>query len=310
MGRQGTTFTFESADIWMGEFELPPGDPAWDLNNAISDEAPLIAIPRTTVGIRQEGHPPVVADPTRAICYAAGQPYRRRVLSAEGDRCSFITFSHALAAEAAASYDPAAAADPASYRFPFVAAEIARDDYMRHQRVRRALTAANAAHAGNGVDVDALRESLYWLLARVVASGYVGATGDAQLVARRRATAAVHAEAVEAVRASIGVRLIKNVPLDELANAVHMSPFHLSRVFRERTGRSIHAYRTEVRLRASLGRIADGERLADVAAAVGFASQAHLTDKFRAAYGLSPGVWRQQQTRKNMEARTGEANVA
>jgi AraC-like DNA-binding protein len=80
-------------------------------------------------------------------------------------------------------------------------------------------------------------------------------------------------------------------------------------VFREQTGRSIHGYRTEVRLRASLGRIADGERLADVAAAVGFASHAHLTDKFRRAYGVSPHEWRAQK-RTNMEARSGEANVA
>ena len=108
----------------------------------------------------------------------------------------------------------------------------------------------------------------------------------------------------------IGRCLESNVSLDGLAATAHMSPFHLSRIFRERTGRSIHAYRTEVRLRASLGRIADGERLADVAAAVGFASHAHLTDKFRRAYGVGPREWRDRQKRRNLEAPRPESNIA
>lgn len=302
MARPGKTFTFTSEDIWMGEFELPPTDPGWDRPNAISEEVPLIAVPRTTVGIHQEGRPAVVADPTRAICYAAGQPYRRKVLSSDGDHCSFITFTHRLAAEAAAPFDPVAAADPDTYRFPFVAADIARDEYARHQATRRALATGEP-------DPDALRESLYWLLARVVASGYRGR--ETRLAAqRRRATDASHSEVVDAVRATIGRTLGSNLSLDDLANTVLVSPFHLSRIFRERTGTSIHAYRTEVRLRSSLGRIADGERLADVAAAVGFSSHAHLTDRFRRAYGISPQQWREGQKRRNMEAPHGEANVA
>lgn len=302
MGRPGTTFTFTSDDIWLGEFDLPPSDPAWDRPNAIGIEAPLFAIPRTTVAIRQEGRPWVVGDPTRAICYAAGQPYRRGVLSADGDRCSFITFSHALAAEAASPYDPVAAADPATYRFPFVAAEIGRDEYVRHQRVRRAIA------SGTG-DRDELRESLYWMLARVVANGYAGVQ-PRRANGHRGATSASHVEVTDAVRAGIGRRLDANITLDELAASAHMSPFHLSRVFREQTGRSIHAYRTDVRLRASLGRIADGERLADVAAAVGFASHSHLTDKFRRAYGVTPGEWRDREKRTNVEAPREEPNVA
>jgi AraC-like DNA-binding protein len=302
VGRPGSTFTFISDDIWLGEFNLPVGDPAWDRSNAVSDQSPLIAIPRTTVGIQQEGRPFVVADPTRAVCYPAAQPYRRAVLSADGDRCSFIVFSQALAAEAAAAYDPAAAADPDMYRFPFVTADIDRDDYVRHQGLRRAV-------AHDAADTDSLRESLYWMLARTVASGYADTFAGAA-AQRRPQTSRAHAEATDAVRAALGRRLDANLTLDLLAAAVHMSPFHLSRVFREQTGRSIHAYRTEVRLRASLGRIADGERLADVAAAVGFASHAHLTDRFRRAYGVTPQEWRAGQKRTNLEASTLEANIA
>ena len=79
-----------------------------------------------------------------------------------------------------------------------------------------------------------------------------------------------------------------------------VSPFHLVRVFRSVTGRPIHAYQTELRLRSSLPLIADGVPLADVAQQLGFASHSHLTDRFVRAYGLTPSRWR--ETSKNMEA--------
>jgi AraC family transcriptional regulator len=281
MAKPGTWFTFRSQDVWMGEFVLPPGEPAWERPNRISEEAPLIAFPGTTVGIRQEGSSEVVADPTRAVLYRAGQPYRRRLVSGEGDRCTFVTFSHVLAVEAAARYD-ARASDPGSYRFPFTTSPITGADYTLVQRVRQAVARRSSS--------EAVRESLYWLIDRAVASGYAAArTRGAD---RRPTTARAHRDVAEAVREIIGADLSEQQTLDELARRVHLSPFHLARVFRDATGSSIHSYRTEVRLRASIRRIADGERIATVAADTGFASQAHLTDRFKRAYGASPNAWR------------------
>jgi AraC-like DNA-binding protein len=224
----------------------------------------------------------VLSDPTLAVMYHAGQPYRRGLASSEGDACSFIGLSRELASEAAAGLDPAAD-DPDTYRFPFSAAPVGRAVHALHQQMR--------ARAGQQiVDIDAWREALYWSVAQVVASGY----GSAATPNRRRAaTAELHAEAVDGVRALVTVDLAARLSLDDLAAVVHLSPFHLSRVFREVTGTSIHAYRTEVRLRASLDRIAAGGELADIAAELGFASHAHLTDRFKRAYGMSPQAWRQ-----------------
>ena len=297
MSRQNTWFTFTSPDMWLGEFDLPADDSRWATTNTIDDRGPVIAFPRTTVRIEQEGHASVVSDPMRAVLYRAGQPYRREVVSAEGDRCSFISFSRSLAAEAAGVFD-STADDPWTYRFPFPVAQLGAADYRLHQLVRMRLAAGDAAD-------DEVREALYHLLWRVVASGYGAASIPEQ---RRPQTAAGHVAAVEEVRASLGRDLAVTAPLDELAASVHLSPFHLARVFREGTGRSIHGYRTEVRLRASLGQIADGARLADVAANLGFASQAHFTDRFRRAFGIAPSAWRQM--RRNVEAIGGRARLA
>jgi AraC-like DNA-binding protein len=283
MAAKTTWFTFTSVDIWLGEFHLPPDHQGWQLPNAISDRAPLIAFPRTTVRIGQENRPWVVAEPTRAILYAAGQPYRRGIVSAEGDRCSFITFSHELAAEAAAPFD-ARGDDPLTYRFPFVAADVGTTDYQRHQRTRRQVADATAGP-------EQVREELYWLAGRVVASGYVGQMGRAG-----RLPSKTRREAVDAVRASIGRDLSVTQTLDELGAEACLSPFHLARVFRSVTGTSIHAYRTQVRLRSGLARIADGDSIADVAADVGFSSQAHLTDRFHREFGVAPNAWRREMS--------------
>jgi AraC-like DNA-binding protein len=296
---------FEAPDLALGEFRCLPGDPQWRRTNQTGDETLLVVFPRTTVWIGQEGRPEVVADASRAILYPRGQRYRRGLLSVDGDRCSFVALVPTLAADVAASFD-GAADDPASYRFPFVAAPVSGADYLRHQSIRRRVLLS--------AEPDELREDLYWLVGRVIAAGYRAQEPAAHR--RRPATEQAHVEAVEAVRVILGSDLAARLPLDEVGRLVHLSPFHLSRVFRQRTGTSLHAYRTDLRLRASLERMADGIALAATAADLGFASQAHFTDRFRRAFGLTPQAWRagvhgqRGQTSTNMKASTGLSQIA
>jgi AraC-like DNA-binding protein len=65
--------------------------------------------------------------------------------------------------------------------------------------------------------------------------------------------------------------------------------FHTCRVFRATTGYTIHGFRRELRLRHALARILDGGgTLTTIAADTGFASQSHLTNLFRARFGITP----------------------
>jgi AraC-like DNA-binding protein len=75
-----------------------------------------------------------------------------------------------------------------------------------------------------------------------------------------------------------------------LAAAVHCSPYHLSRSFRAQTGYTLHGYHTQLRLRIALDRLADGAtELADLSLELGFCSQSHFTNAFRASFGIPPG---------------------
>jgi len=93
------------------------------------------------------------------------------------------------------------------------------------------------------------------------------------------------AAVVDALRA----RYAEPTSLHELATKTGYSVFHTCRVFRATTGMTIHGFRRELRLRHALARILDGDdALAAVALATGFASQSHLTNLFRARFGVTP----------------------
>ncbi len=80
----------------------------------------------------------------------------------------------------------------------------------------------------------------------------------------------------------------ENVTLEELASYVHVSPFHLLRVFRDAVGLPPHNYLTQVRVRRARQLLQASLRPAEVALAVGFTDQSHLTRHFKALVGVTP----------------------
>jgi len=100
-----------------------------------------------------------------------------------------------------------------------------------------------------------------------------------------------HSRAVaEAVR-YIQDNYSREVTLSDIAEAVHLSPFHLTRLFKQALGVSPHQYLIQVRVNSarSLLTAGSGERsLAEVASAVGFADQSHLTRHFKRLLGVTP----------------------
>lgn len=78
--------------------------------------------------------------------------------------------------------------------------------------------------------------------------------------------------------------------VDELAEEVRSSPFHLMRQFRRELGTSAHQYRLHLRIAAALQRLHDGDRdLAGLAHDLGFCSQSHLGDVMQRVAGCTPG---------------------
>lgn len=92
----------------------------------------------------------------------------------------------------------------------------------------------------------------------------------------------------------IEANLDRDLRLSALANVSAMSVYHFARRFKETLGVSPHAYVLSRRLdRAQCMLRQRQATLAQVAAACGFSSQAHLTTKFSSAFGVTPGKFRQ-----------------
>lgn len=129
----------------------------------------------------------------------------------------------------------------------------------------------------------------------LVLLGRIGA--DLDRVGSYRPRGPHQRDRVERVRALLAAAPKRRWRLDELAHAVHCSPFHLARQFRAATGSSISTHLLRLRLSLALGRLAEGERdLAGLAADVGFASQSHFGARFRRVFGVAPGALRDSLT--------------
>ncbi|MBN9521682.1 helix-turn-helix transcriptional regulator [bacterium] len=77
--------------------------------------------------------------------------------------------------------------------------------------------------------------------------------------------------------------------LDALASVVGRSRFHFARLFKASAGVTPHQYVVRRRVERARELLRAGGVIAEVAAAVGFASQSHLTLHVRRAFGCTPG---------------------
>ena len=97
------------------------------------------------------------------------------------------------------------------------------------------------------------------------------------------------ADLAEALRAYLDARLFESVTMAEAAAALDTTTTRVARAFADAFGIAPHAYSSGAACEAARDRILDGEPLADVAAAVGFYDQAHLTRRFKRFLGVTPG---------------------
>ena len=98
--------------------------------------------------------------------------------------------------------------------------------------------------------------------------------------------------AVRRARELIDDRYAESLTLSELAAAAGLSPFRLCRSFRRAVGFPPHEYLTCRRVERAKALLRSGLPPADVAAAVGFCDQSHLTRHFRRRVGVTPGQYR------------------
>lgn len=85
----------------------------------------------------------------------------------------------------------------------------------------------------------------------------------------------------------------RELPLEEIAAAAFLSPFHFARLFKKLTGASPHAYLATLRVARAQALLAETDlSISEVSARVGYSSSSHFTKAFRQATGLAPRAYR------------------
>jgi AraC-like DNA-binding protein len=251
---------YSTPALRVGVYRCPPGDALWHETNDNIGARPHVVFPATAVGLVRDGVRLTVT-PNDVVFYRPFETYERSLRDARGDISLFIA--------------------PQDLEVPD--APVGRADARSFLLARRL-----ASRLGDHEPLF-VEETAAELIARAI-RGPVASSG------RRAATRRDRMELVEACKDLLLTRLGEPLSLRALAGELHVSPFHLTRVFRELTGRTLTAYLHDLRLRAAVDRLGE-ESLSRLAADLGYCSPSHFSDRFRGAFGMAPS-----QLRNLMEA--------
>lgn len=87
--------------------------------------------------------------------------------------------------------------------------------------------------------------------------------------------------------------LDRDLPLEEMAAAAYLSPFHFARLFKKLTGASPHAYLATLRVTRAQQLLAETDlSVSEVSARVGYSSPSHFSKAFRQSTGMTPRSFR------------------
>ncbi len=153
------------------------------------------------------------------------------------------------------------------------------DSTLRHI----ALALRTGIHTGDALD-RTYGEGLSTALAVHLLREY----GASVLRPKRRYGGLPRAKLVRALE-YIQDQLNADLTVSGIAQAVYMTPYYFTRLFKESTGQSPYQYVVEARVRKAKELLTTGKfTISEVAHNVGFADQSHLTRHFKRVFGLPP----------------------
>ncbi|HKY49205.1 MAG TPA: AraC family transcriptional regulator [Acidimicrobiia bacterium] len=247
------------SDVWCDPGHLPVSD-------LETEEAFGVSYPRTGVYVHRTSGGDVVVDPTVAVFRSRGDEHRTTHPTVAGDRNTDLQFPAEVVAPILDSRD----------RFRVGAIPISEGIAARHRRLLGIIRRGPASTLEIGEEALALVASTHQL-------------PPFPEVARQ------HRPIVDEARQYLAWRFRDDLDLVEIARAVGVSPFHLSRMFKRATGRSLTGYRTALRIRFVIDQLTDGaDDLGRVAVEAGFYDHAHMTNTVRRHLGDAPSkirIW-------------------
>jgi AraC family transcriptional regulator len=264
--------------------------------------ANTIVLMRHGVFCKHLGPRALTADVNHATFFSKGSTVRVSHPADCGDRGTVFTVTPRVLNDIVRELDPTVDEHP-DRPFPFVTGPCDSGTFWRHRELVQRIAAQDVRPLEHlWADVTALQLSADILEAAFAQTGV-------RKRARRETTEKEHEDRAEAAKAYLARSIGERITLEEVAKAVHTSPFHFTRIFQQRVGVPVHRYLTRLRLRVALERLAGGaDDLTALALDLGFSSHSHFTDAFRKEFGKTPSEVRVSATpralrkmRKNLE---------
>lgn len=106
-------------------------------------------------------------------------------------------------------------------------------------------------------------------------------------------------ERIRAAVMYIDANLSEELTVEDIAERVYLSKFHLMRRFKEETGQTVHEYISQRRLRIARDLIRQGESVTDVCFKVGFRSYSSFFRAYVKLFGMTPTGKIESKAREN-----------
>lgn len=251
--------------------------------HAVTTAAHHVILPHggaLTCAARVEMRARAVVDPTMALLIAPGQLVSIRNTTPGEHAATVITVTPAL-------LDLAGDDALGARRVGFGAIVLSPTAMLDAQRVQCLAKMIRELRPWHPETAAAILASATFALLRHLVPAHDRTVSATTVAARRSMSRSVRA--ADAVRAMLAAEPGAQHTLDGISARVGISPFHLARVFRARTGFSIHQYLVHIRMARALLVLGEGEvSLSRLALTLGFCSHSHFATTFRRHFGRTP----------------------
>lgn len=272
----------------VGRFRASP-----DSDLFLSESPPghaVVAFPFRSVRIKHSRHTDgFVTDRALVVFHNEWASYRREVVDPLGDDCVWLWAEDGLLQEIVDRSRKAVASS--QVLFDFACGPCSPGLFREHRKVWQIL--ASSQRAAKVIDPLWFEETIVDILGQAIseAAEHSGIHRSENSLSTPSRFITLRA------REYLASHFFEAPTLDQIADAVGCSKFHLCRVFKAHSGLSLHCTRSELQLRAAYDRIAEGcDRLSDIAADLGFSSHSHMTANFTQRFGVCPSAIRAGET--------------
>jgi len=265
-----------------------------DIGEEVSQDFEII-LPRAGAYQRRDTYGTILADPNQILFSNAGEPYQITHPVKGGDSSTVFLFAPSLLIEMIRVFDPDVENTPNRL---FQHNHITLNSRLQISQYR--LLCADR----HTLDMLALEEEIVTLVAGILHAFHHGP----DIVQKpSRNTVHVHAEQIHNVKNFLNAHFKSPLQLEQISSAVHLSPYHLCRIFKKNTGMTLHQYVNRLRLFNAAERLLDRstQRLDQIALEYGFSNHGHFSTAFRQTFGIRPSELRSahlRQLSRNLKA--------